>query len=391
MFILTIFVLSFYFYGYNETWELWGIQTMTPHFADVRTITHGAESFAQGYDPLYENPEDPWQRKLVYPRIWQGLFYLGLNSSHSTSMGILWIISFLVGIILFLKDADNKTHIFVFALVLSPATLLGVERGSLDLLMFFFLSLTIIAIQRSYFIAAVALFTGFILKLFPIFAWIIFIKGDSTKFIWSTIGAFLLVSLYITYNYADFKFIWSYVPRSTNISFGKNVVVTAVDQIDNILTLVMRVTSYFAVAITFALAYFDPLKSKQKTYISNRSKEQLYQDAFRVGATLYISIFLLFGNSWDYRLIFLIFTVPQLLKWASVENHSIKVISKIALVTIILSFWSRILFSPHLFGRHIALGMDELSNWLVFASLLYLFFWSLPVRFKLLIGKRMDN
>jgi len=393
--IVLLFSLAFYFYGYEATWQLWNIHTMSPYFADVRTITHGAESYAQGFDPLYENPEDPWQRKLAYPRIWQGLFSLGLNSSHSIAMGIAWLSAFLVGIGLFLKDADNKTLFFVFILVLSPATLLGIERGTLDLLMFFILTLAILAIQRSYLLSAVFIFTGYVLKLFPIFAWILFIKGERTKFIISTLGAFVLVGLYIAFNYDDFKFIWSYVPRSTDISFGRNVFWMAVAQSNETVAFVAKMFSLVVIAIAFGLAYFDPFKSKTKAMIGNKNNEQLYQDAFRVGATLYIYIFLLFGNSWDYRLMFLIFTVPQLLKWSggieNTETRLIKNISKLALMTMILSFWYLIivkLFGFIPYGKKIAFIWDEINNWLVFITLLYLLFWSLPVKIKALIGKR---
>lgn len=393
--IVFLFLLSFYFYGYDATWQLWNIHTMSPHFADVRTITHGADSFEQGFDPLYENPEDPWQRKLAYPRIWQGLFHFGLNASHSTAMGVAWLSAFLIGVGLFLKGANNRTLVFVFMLIISPATLLAIERGTLDLLMFFILALAIIAFQRSYFLSAVFIFTGFILKLFPIFAWVLFIKGDRTKFILSTLGAFFLVGLYVFYNYDDFQFIWSYVPRSTDISFGRNVLWMAVAQSNELLADIVKILSFVVIAIAFIVAYFDPFKLREKAVVGQKDNGQLYQDGFRVGATLYIYIFLLFGNSWDYRLIFLIFAIPQLLKWAnestSKECKVIKNISKLALVTIMFSFWYLIIvkvFSLIPYGKKIIFIFDEANNWIVFITLLYLLFWSLPVKIKALIGKR---
>jgi hypothetical protein len=104
---------------------------------------------------------------------------------------------------------------------------------------------------------------------------------------------------------------------------------------------------------------------------------------------------LLFGNSWDYRLIFLIFAIPQLLKWAnestSKECKVIKNISKLALVTIMFSFWYLIIvkvFSLIPYGKKIIFIFDEANNWIVFITLLYLLFWSLPVKIKALIGKR---
>lgn len=54
-----IIEMLFLFYGYENTWRLWNIPTMLPHFADLRAITGGAESYALGYDPLINNPGDP--------------------------------------------------------------------------------------------------------------------------------------------------------------------------------------------------------------------------------------------------------------------------------------------------------------------------------------------
>ncbi len=83
---------------------------------------------------MVENPGDPWQRRLNYPRIWHTLYSLGINKSHTTFMGLTIIFSFLVGVCLIIPNVDNRTLVLVFAAVLSPSTLLGVERANIDLL-----------------------------------------------------------------------------------------------------------------------------------------------------------------------------------------------------------------------------------------------------------------
>ena len=65
--VTLLFIILLILYGYDNTWRLWNIPTMSPHFADMRTITHGAESYAQGLDPMIENPGDPWHRRMNYP------------------------------------------------------------------------------------------------------------------------------------------------------------------------------------------------------------------------------------------------------------------------------------------------------------------------------------
>ncbi|MCC6491145.1 MAG: hypothetical protein IT364_26895, partial [Candidatus Hydrogenedentes bacterium] len=55
----TVMALLFSCLGYANTWRLWNIPVNVPYFADLRVITHGMESYALGYDPLIQNPQDP--------------------------------------------------------------------------------------------------------------------------------------------------------------------------------------------------------------------------------------------------------------------------------------------------------------------------------------------
>lgn len=98
--IILIGVLSICL-GYERTLRLWHVPITTPCFADFRVITSGAESKALGFDPLLYNPRDPWKRELNYPRIWQMLYRVGINQSHTVYCG--WIIAalFLIGIFLY--------------------------------------------------------------------------------------------------------------------------------------------------------------------------------------------------------------------------------------------------------------------------------------------------
>lgn len=95
---LILVTMSFCLLGYENTWRLWNIPTLSPHFADSLVITAGAESKAMGYDPLIDNPMDPWQRKLNYPRIWQMLYLLGINRDHTLYFGIVISILFITGL-----------------------------------------------------------------------------------------------------------------------------------------------------------------------------------------------------------------------------------------------------------------------------------------------------
>ena len=56
---------------WNSRWIYPFIPKMLPLFADMRVITAGSECIRLGYDVLVENPCDPWNREMNYPRIWE--------------------------------------------------------------------------------------------------------------------------------------------------------------------------------------------------------------------------------------------------------------------------------------------------------------------------------
>jgi len=95
-----------------------------------------------------------------------------------------------------------------------------------------------------------------------------------------------------------------------------------------------------------------------------------------MGAGMYIGTFFI-GNNWDYRLIFLLFTLPQLSDWATQRNPVTK---RIAVFTLIVLFWSlwylviRILLIHTIFlWAYISSLLDETANWALFAALIFSF------------------
>ena len=144
---LLLFGMLFSIYGASKTWSTWNVPSMTPNFADLRSITNGAESYAKGVDPILANPADPWQRRQNYPRIWQSLYLLGVNQSHTSLIATILIAFFLTGVLLILPNPNYFTLFCLMVAVLSPAALLCVERGNIDLLMFFLVAVAIVAIQ----------------------------------------------------------------------------------------------------------------------------------------------------------------------------------------------------------------------------------------------------
>jgi len=373
-----MFEVLFTSYGYDNTWQMWNIPTMSPHFADLRTITGGALSHAQGLDPMMQNPGDPWNRPLNYPRIWQALYYFDIHPRHTIYIGITLITLFLVGLCLVLPNASYTTLFLVMAAVLSPATLLGVERGNIDLLMFFGVALAVFLMNGRYIFSAIALFMTFVLKLFPIFAFAVLLKAPKKLFIRYLAIIVALVGLYVFFTYSDIVLIREGTPQSTFLSYGLNVFWMQTMKFDENLGFYTKIFAYVLLLLSFVAAFFAFLRKDFS--LSENPHEILYFDAFRAGAAIYVGTFIL-GNNWDYRLMFLILTLPQLVLWSQHSTRSIAIIARLSLISILVSMWYMAITQ---FGSStpsivfFIYYLDEAFNWIAFSSLLYLFFWSIP-------------
>jgi len=361
------------FHGYERTWRLWNIPVMTPHFADLRTITHGADAHARGLDPMRENPIDPWQRRLDYPRIWQGLYALGVDSGATTALGVAVILLFLIGVCLILPDADPPTLAAVFLAVLSPAVLFGVERGNIDLLMFFLVAVAAVAVRRSAVAAGAALAAGFVLKLFPLFGAAVLVRAGRSRFRRAAAVLAVFAAAYLLATWADLRLMREASLRSTSLSYGLDVLWRKVAELDATAGGVVRAASYAAVVVigaSVALAAMRPGRPPVP-------QGGLALDAFRAGAAVYVGSFL-FDVNWDYRLVFLVLCMPQLVAWSRSRAAAA---ARPTLAAAYLALWSLVIggaFGKVPGGGAAWLVLEEVATWVVFAGLLFLLLRSAP-------------
>ncbi len=374
--LLTIIIgLLFTFYGYEETWQLWGIPTLSPEFADLRTITGGAESARSGYDPLVENPADPWQRPMNYPRVWQSLFLLNIDQSHTVYLGVSLIIFFFAGLLLFFKDKYNFSHIFLILLtVFSPAVMLTLERGNIDLIIFFLISLAVFFANKNYkfskLFSFLAIAFGFILKLYPIFAIIVFIREKSSVFLSYLILMIIMAGLYTLITYSDLALILENTPKDLYLSYGINVLWQTVSNTNITMGLIVRMLSYFMIIISFIVLRFGYLETVDLPENTNSNSV----NGYLAGAGIYIGTFLI-GNNFDYRLIFLLFTIPQFLYIIKSYEGAISKVAIISFVSLLISLWHLVLnkfFFVLTNSNMPSFLIDELANWTLFFGLIYL-------------------
>jgi hypothetical protein len=109
-------------------------------------------------------------------------------------------------------------------------------------------------------------------------------------------------------------------------------------------------------------------------------------DGFRIGASIFIGTFLL-GASWNYRLLFLLLVVPQLLEWIEAEGTTARLATWV-LGGVAFTLWSSFL-SRWLSMRltTVVFLLKESANWMLLFALLYLLLQTLPswVKAKFLV------
>ena len=374
------------FWGCETTWRWFNVPALSPNFADMRVITSGAESRALGFDPMVSNPRDPWHRQLNYPRIWQLLYRAGINQQYTAAFGVALAVLFVVGLFLQMPSTINHWTAAVLMLSLfSPAVLLGVERGNIDLLMFFLLAAAIYGIKKNVAattaLAVALVLMAFILKLYPLFG-IGLLLGQKRKVaLQAGLLAALAAMLYVGASYRDLVMIRQVTPQFQYGSYGLDMLWLNVGG-DFLSGRITAELCYLAVALCLVLALFGICSPKFET-TEICDPDQRTMDAFRVGSGIYLGTFLLWNNV-NYRLVFLLFVIPQLMFWSRSPSRRISIVSRSTLLAILVSMWTlalcRLADAMHL-GLWGALLL-QVSNLLIFAGLLFLFFRSVPRWFK---------
>ncbi|WP_019487605.1 hypothetical protein [Kamptonema sp. PCC 6506] len=360
------------------------VHKMLPPFADMRVIAAGAECIRLGYDVLVENPCDPWKRPMNYPRIWSIPASWGLDQSHTVILAILFGLLFFILTFVTIKRLNYIEALFYALILCSPSVMLAIERGNNDLIIFSILALSLLIMKNNafiwrYFSYIIILFAA-ILKIYPIFALITCLKEKKRNFTFIFISIWIAFGIYIITDLESFNLVSKTTPRATKLSYGGKVIFDIIfnnleiyfdnfynAQIPQLFEKIKLLLFVFTILLFFFMSY---LLAKRTDALSQNNTLNINQiEAFRIGASIYMGTFLI-GNNWDYRLIFLLFTIPQILAWLKTGSQ-LTSISSLALMAIILTTWLSNQ-SPKIYY------LDELLNWLLFLFFTYAFILSLP-------------
>lgn len=371
LFFFILFV-SLVFYNFNIMKSM-GVDVWEPSFADLRVITSGLDCIRLGNDPLVYNPCDPWKRKMNYPRIWHLLEKLGINESHTFALGVSLAICFYLSLLRFLPKINKYEGVIYSLIILSPAGLLAVERGNSDLLVFIFLSIALVYFIKNKFLFYGTLIFCSTIKYYPFFGLTVAFKESKRTFIKILLFFGSIFTTYLFFSFRDLILIFYATARTTYFSYGSMVIVQRfslfIDKFSKVhikylfIFILFWIITYFFIFVSYSIGRIRKI---------NFVFDSRHISSFRIGASIYVGSFIL-GYNFEYRLIFLIFSLPQILEWIKFKGSS-RYLSLISLISLILICWIDFWHS----NLNLSFFIKDSLTWLLFVYLFFMLLNTLP-------------
>jgi hypothetical protein len=391
VFLLLYFgILAYYAFFIGDYTHFWydklGVPAMRPIFVDLDVVSSGCETFRHHIDPLVQNPFDDYKRPMNYPRVWLLLSYIGFGKAHTFWTGIILGVLFFtvclsyVGSISRFEYQKIGLYIFVFC---SPVVMLLVERGNIDIVIFALVALSIKFRNHLIYFLSIIFFAS-ILKLYPLCLFLLGWRNRKSERILFVIFGLVLAS-YFYLHLSELLIVSELTPRHIGYSYGRNVIFMFASKMVIFSEAIKKqLIDFFPIAtviFTVILAGITALKVPSIRLINEEDKLGF---GFLAGALIYGFTFII-GNNYDYRLAFLIFTVPMLINWYKGGIGS--VFYKLLLFAVLFLIWSAAIRN-----NTFSLGYDkflflleEACSWFIFYGFAcVLFKWIMVAKFGLI-------
>jgi hypothetical protein len=292
--------------GWTPTWQALHQPTRSPPFADMRTVQGALLSEEMGFDPQVTNPGDPWLRAMNYPKIWFWIAKL-LQFDNETNYLIFvcaYVLAYIVCCFLLLRNTPSP---YVLLAIFSGASLLAVERGNNDLLVFVLLFAGI-GLSEGYF-RAVTILLAAVLKIYPFIAFFTLAKKPRIL-----IPLVVIIAGYFVFDMGELMKLQAgntafTDPASAFAAYGFD---TNIKNIQGIFggqsTATYELMKYMLILVSLVLiAMLARIKA-----LSPTSPSAFKSDLFIAGGSIFFFTYLTSSN-WDYRLVFLLLCMPYIL------------------------------------------------------------------------------
>ena len=358
--------------GREAAWETLGVSSGYPSFLDLRFVTGTLEGSAAGFDPYVENPFDPYQRRMNYPRIWLSLAGLGLKERHTVPLGIGLTVIYFAVLLLWAGRTNPIESLLLGLFLCSPRLMWVIERGNVDMVILTLLILALLLARwRSKLrplLLLMVLFTA-ILKLYPIAGiWVAARNRFGRAVAWIAVPL-LIFAAYLYFTWADVLRTIEYTPRITWWSYGS---VVAFEIMEFLLRWMagIRIPGWWLAAASLAAVAVAGVIAVQlaRRLRGAPCESPAHIDAFLVGSGIYAGTFLI-GTNFDYKLIFLILLLPQTFEWMR-DRGGFAATAAALLWAIMLSVWAESLIMwvrqrPTSWPPTMGVMLQELANWML--------------------------
>jgi hypothetical protein len=292
-----------------------------PPFGDLRQVTATASCVAA--DPTWTMLSPPCLAGVPYnyPSIWARAFAaLGLTEPTTQYVGRVLMALFvvavlLIAIVVYRASRSAAQSAMLTAAAVSPPVLLLLERGNIDILVFFLvaLSCTALATGRGI-VAAVALAVATVAKLFPGggILGLLAGRGSGRRTVSVLYGVLSTAGLLVVV--PELPLIAARTPQEIGTSFGGSVPFLLLGKAlglpawplpARLLGVVCFALTVLALLRIAGMARFSPIRSR--AYVAARMIRwhPIASPLFLTGSGCFLAAYLM-GANWEYRLVFLI-------------------------------------------------------------------------------------
>ena len=344
---LLVCSLLLYLTVYPPAWRLFiGPNYLGYPFLDL----HGVLSYAEGYKlgwnlrTLESNPLDFLKRGYTtYPNLWYSVLAgLGVTRQHEIPLALMINAGFLSFLLFLLYPRSWMDVLIGFLVICSPGALLAMERGNNDLIIFLLLAIVPLCMEwRSRVglpLAWTVLLFATALKYYPVIGYILFVKKlkQLRLLFWYAFAAIFAVSAYFAINVEEFLL----VPRNLRVHTDPLDVFTfgakGFFYFINYEREYLRVSVFLGFLAVFGGAVFFAKKTDSSLPPSSQWRENYFLLGVAISAFAFFMI-----SSFDYRTIFLLFTLPYLLDLGkdSGEANPLRIVARVLTTFLIIMLW----------------------------------------------------
>jgi hypothetical protein len=358
-----------------DIWPRLGVPTGPSDFFDARNVMAALECRRLGFDPLIENPCDPWGRPIVYPRPWLLLRFLGLDQSDTTVFALVAIALFVAAFVWILGPVTTGEGIVAALALCSPAVMLAIERANMDIVVFVLLALAIGAWASSSRLgrmsSPVVMLLAALAKVYPIFGLGGYLASRKRKPMLIALGCAGAFLFWVAVTRDDIRALADRAPQGEFYSYGARILLSRGFRV---LTPEgwegsQFATQLVAAAIVASLGLFAWFWVRRRVLIEGGDLAGTTL-ALYVGSLVYIGTFVI-GNNFDYRLVFVLLTLPQLFAWTKNRDEPRNLLASAALISVVMLLWIGAI-SPYV------AALDEVVSWATAALLFSLVAASAP-------------